>query len=139
MSVREWRSTSACRQSADQSASQLFVRNQQLARQIEQHYQEDSGQDGVCTTQPSANREIVPVQQPARVVRKAHVFDEVADAWREILEVSMPVSEHDTPHIPPPDFVPKKEMSCKACDIKFLNFNTWKQHQIVVHHMSIKD
>ena len=30
-------------------------------------------------------------------------------------------------------------MSCKACDIKFLNFNTWKQHQIVVHDMSIKD
>ena len=51
----------------------------------------------------------------------------------------MPVSEPDTPHISPPDFVPKKEMSCKACDIKFLNFNTWKQHQIVVHDMSIKD
>ena len=30
-------------------------------------------------------------------------------------------------------------MSCKACDIKFLNFNTWKQHQIVVHDMNIKD
>ena len=43
------------------------------------------------------------------------------------------------PHTPPPDFMPRKEMSCKACDIKFLNFNTWKQHQIVVHDMSIKD
>ena len=84
--------------------------------------------------------EIVPAQQPARVVRKAHVFDEVADVWREILEVvATPVSEPDTPHIPPPDFVPKKEMNCKTCDIKFLNFNTWKQHQTVVHHMSIKD
>ena len=73
------------------------------------------GADGVCTAQPAVNRESVPAQQPARVVRKAHVFDEVADAWREILEVvSMPVSEPDTPHIPPPDFVPKKEMSCKA-------------------------
>ena len=51
----------------------------------------------------------------------------------------MPVSEPDTPHTPPPDFMPRKEMSCKACDIKFLNFNTWKQHQIVVHDMSIKD
>ena len=51
----------------------------------------------------------------------------------------MPISEPDTPHIPPPDFVPKKEMGCKACDIKFLNFNTWKQHKIVVHDMSIKD
>ena len=81
--------------------------------------------------------EIVPAQQPARVVRKAHVFDEVADVWREILEVvAMPASEPEAPHIPPPDFVPKKEMSCKACDIKFLN--TWKQHQIMVHDMSIK-
>ena len=35
------------------------------------------GADGVCTTQPSVNREIVPVQQPPRVVRKAHVFDEL--------------------------------------------------------------
>ena len=79
-------------------------------------------------------------QQPPRVVRKAHVFDEMADAWREILEVvSMPVSEPDTPLTPPPDFRPRKEMSCKACDIKFLNFNTWRQHQIVVHDMSIKD
>ena len=43
------------------------------------------------------------------------------------------------PHTPPPDFMPRKEMSCKACDIKFLNFNTWKQHQVVVHDMSIKD
>ena len=51
----------------------------------------------------------------------------------------MPVSEPETPHIPPPGFVPKKEMNCKACEIKFLNFNTWKQHQIMVHHMSIKD
>ena len=68
------------------------------------------------------------MQQLARVVRKAHVFDGVADAWREILEVvSMPVSEPDTPHIPPPDFVPRKEMSCTACDIKFLNFNTCKR------------
>ena len=84
--------------------------------------------------------EIVPAQQPARVVRKAHVFDEVADVWRQILEVvAMPVSEPEAPHIPPPDFVPKKEMSCKTCDIKFLNFNTWKQQQTVVHHMSIKD
>ena len=98
------------------------------------------GTDGICTAQPSVNREIVPVQQPPRVVRKAHVFDEVADAWREILEVvSMPVSEPDTPHTPPPDFMPRKEMSSKACDIKFLNFDTWKQHQIVVHDMSIKD
>ena len=51
----------------------------------------------------------------------------------------MPVNEPETPHIPPPDFVPRKEMSCKACDIKFLNFNTWKQHQMVVHDMNIKD
>ena len=70
-------------------------------------------------------------------MRKAHVFDEAADVRREILEVvAMPVSEPEAPHIPPPDFV---EMSCKTCDIKFLNFNTWKQHQIVVHDMSIKD
>ena len=63
------------------------------------------GANGICTTQPSVNREIVPVQQP----RKAYVFDEVADAWREILEVvSMPVSEPDTPHIPPPDSRPRK-------------------------------
>ena len=67
-------------------------------------------------------------------------IDEVADAWREILEVmSMPVSEPDTPHTSPPDFMPRKEMSSRACDIKFLNFNTWKQHQSVVHDMSIKD
>ena len=73
-------------------------------------------------------------------MRRAPLFDEVADAWREILEVvSMPVSEPDAPHTPPPDFRPRKEMSCKACDIKFLNFNTWKQHQVVVHDMSIKD
>ena len=72
-------------------------------------------------------------------MRKAQVFDEVADVWREILEVvSMPGNNPDTPHIPPPDFMPRKEMSCKACDIKFLNFNTWKQHQIIVH-MRIKD
>ena len=84
-----------------------------------------SGADGICTTQPSVNMEIVPAQQPARVVRKAHVFDEVADVWREILEVvAMPVSEPEAPHIPPPDFVPKKEMSCKTCDIKFLNFGS---------------
>ena len=58
-----------------------------------------SGADGICTTQPSVNMEIVPAQQPAQVVRKAHVFDEVADGWREILEVvSMPISEPDTPH-----------------------------------------
>ena len=43
--------------------------------------------------------EIVPAQQPARVVHKAHVFDEVADVWREILEVvAMPVSEPEAPH-----------------------------------------
>ena len=62
--------------------------------------------DGVLRCSPaqsSVNREIVPVQQPPRVVRKAHVFDEVADAWREILEVvSILVSEPDTPHTPPP-------------------------------------
>ena len=73
---------------------QLCVRNQQLARQIEQHYQEESGQEVQMELQPSVNMEIVPVQQPPRVVCKAHVFDEVADVWREILEVvSMPVSE----------------------------------------------
>ena len=31
------------------------------------------GTDGICTAQPSVNREIVPVQQPPRVVRMAHV------------------------------------------------------------------
>ena len=41
------------------------------------------GADGVCNTQPSVSREIVPAQQPARVVRKAHVFDEVADMARD--------------------------------------------------------
>ena len=125
MSVREWRSTSACRLSADQSASQRFVAKPTASSAdgtaFSASRQWPRGADGVCTAQPSVNREMVPVQQQPPVVRKAHVFDEEADAWREILEVvSMPVSEPDTPHTPPPDFMPRKEMSCKACDIKQL-------------------
>ena len=89
----------ACRQSADQSAT---VRTKPTTSSADRatlpRGEWTRGADGVCTTQPSVNMEIVPAQ-PARVVRKAHVFDEVADVWREILEVvAMPVSELETPH-----------------------------------------
>ena len=54
---------------------------------MEKHYREEGGQEVQMefAPQPSVNMEIVPAQQPARVVRKAHVFDEVADVWRETL------------------------------------------------------
>ena len=132
MSERAWRPARVWRQDAEQPTSQRFVAEPTASSADGTAFSASRGADGICTAQPSVNREIVPVQQPPRVVRKAHVFDEMADAWREILEVvSMPVSEPDTPHTPPPDFTPRKEMSCKACDIKFLNFNTWKQHQLL--------
>ena len=91
---------------------------------------------GFCTIQPSLSRELVPAQQPVRFMRKACVFDEFIGIWRNILQVvSSFVPELAAPHITPPDFVPSKEMNCKECNIKFLNLDTWTQHQAVAHGM----
>ena len=95
---------------------------------------------GVCDIQPSLSRELVPVQQPVRVMRKACVFDDFIGIWRYIMQVvSSFVPEPAAPHITPPDFVPNKEMNCKECSIKFLNLDTWTQHQAVAHGMKLRD
>ena len=91
MSGRGWRPAFVWGEDECQTAGQL-AHTEPTASSDGTSRQWPRSADGICTAQPSVNREIVPVQQP-RVVRKAHVFDEVADAWREILEVvSMPVS-----------------------------------------------
>ena len=134
MSERGWRSAFVWGEDECKTAGQLAhtepTAGSAVGAELPARAEQPRSTSGVCDIQPSLSRELVPVQQPVRVMRKACVFDDFIGIWRYIMQVvSSFVPEPAAPHITPPDFVPNKEMNCKECSIKFLNLDTWTQHQ----------
>ena len=144
MSERGWRPAFVWGEDECKTAGQLVhtepTAGSAVGAELPARAEQPRPTSGVCDIQPSLSRELVPVQQPVRVMRKACVFDDSIGIWRYIMQVvSSFVPEPAAPHITPPDFVPNKEMNCKECSIKFLNLDTWTQHQAVAHGMKLRD